>query len=195
VRLFRRYGKIPLHSEQERRPVPIVGDAAIAAAPIADGRLIPLLIIDTSDRDDLNELIRIHEHLPPGDVDFQWGVPPGSTDRVALVLSFKKPIETVAILEFDIVAQGILVEQILTAMVLYLQSGRPGDRLKTTPGASRIFVEVSDTGFRKHWDKIFLKRLTKEMKTKGLSNQQAKLAASTAIEEMRAIVQLRIKVE
>ena len=190
--LFRRYGKIPLHNEQEGRPVPIVGDAAIAAAPFGDGRLVPLLIIDTTDRPNLAEFIRIQEHLPPGDVNIQWGVPPGSKDRVALVLSFKSPIEAVAILEFDIVTQGILVDQILTAKVLYLQSGRPGDRFKTTIDATRIFVEVPNTGFRKKWNKLFHKRLAKDMRTKGLGNQQAKQAAADAIELMRGVGRLRI---
>lgn len=191
--LFRRYGKIPLHDERERRPVPIVGDAAIAAAPIGDGRLIPLLIIDTSDRADLAELIRIHEHLPPGDVDIQWGIRPGSSGRVALFLSFKKPIEAVAILEFDIITQGILIDQILAANVLYLQSGRPGDRLVTTLDAPRIFVEVPDTGFRKDWDKMFRKRLTRSMKIQGLRSQQARKAAAEAIELMRTLGRVRMK--
>jgi hypothetical protein len=192
MRLFRRYGKIPLHNEREKRPVTIVGDAAIAAASIGDGRLIPLIIIDTSDRPDLNELIRVHEHLPPGDVDVQWGVLPGSVDRIALVLSFKKPVEAIAVLEFNIVEQGILVDQILTAKILYLQSGQPGDRFITNPAASRIFIEIPDTGFRERWDKLFHKRVTKDMRTKGLSRQEARQAASQAIREMREFGRLRM---
>jgi hypothetical protein len=194
VKLFRRYGKIPLHSEQERRPVPIVADAGIAAATLGDGRLVPLLIINTAERPDLDELIRVHEHLPPGDVDIQWGTLPGSKkDHVALVLWFKKPIEATAILEFDIVRQGILIDQILTARMFYLQPGRPGDRLKTTLGARRIFVEVPDTGFRERWEKLFHKRLAKNMKSKGLGSQEARQAAAKAIEAMRTVGRLRMK--
>ena len=192
MKLFRRYGKILLHGEQERRPVPIVSDAAIAAAALGDGRLIPLLIIDTTARPDLTEFIRIQEHLPPGDVDIQWGFLPESKDRVALVLSFKKPLEAVAILEFDVVTQGVLVDQILTAKVLYLQSGRSGDRFKTTRDAVRVFVEVPDTGFRKRWDGLFHKQLARNMRAKGLSGKQAKQAAAEAIEVMRSVGQLRM---
>jgi hypothetical protein len=190
--MFRRYGKILLHSEHEKRPVPIVGDAGIAAATFGDGRLVPLLIIDTADRPDLDELIRLHEYLPPGDVDIQWGALPGSKDHVALVLSFRRPIETTAILDFDIVTQGILIDQILMAKVLYLQPGRPGDRLKTTLDAWRIFVEVPETGFREKWEKLFQKRLARNMKTKGLGNKQAKEAAAEAIKVMRAVGRVRI---
>lgn len=193
MRLFRRYRDFPLHNEREKQPVPIVGDAAIASAQIADGRLIPLVIIDTSERPELNELIRIHEHLPPGDVKIQWGIRAGTTGRVALILSFVRPIETVAILEFDIVKQGILVDQILVAQIFYLQSGLPGDRYVTNPMAPKIFVEVSDTGFRDNWDRLFHKHVAKEMRTKGLSRQHAKRAANQAIREMRNFGQLRMK--
>lgn len=192
MKLFRRYGKIRLNSERERHPVPIVADAAIAAGVIGEGRLVPLLIIDTTDRPDLQELIRIHEHLPPGDVDVQWCILPGSTDSVALVLCFKRPIETIAILQFNIVSQGILVEQILTAKLLYLQSGRPGDRLKSTLGVPRIFVEVPDTKFRKEWEPMFHKKLAEKMRIEGLGRQQAKAAAGEAIEEMRKLVSFRM---
>jgi hypothetical protein len=122
MKLFRRYKKIPLHNEQQKRPVPIVGDAAIATATIANGRLIPLIIADTEGRGNLDELIRLHEHLPPGDVEIQWGELVRSTGKLTLLLSFIRPVATIAILQFDIVTQGILVDQILAAKVFYLQS-------------------------------------------------------------------------
>ncbi len=53
--------------------VPIVGDAAMAG-PVADGRLIPVLIVDTSKRPEVAELIRVHAHLPPGDAPLAVGV-------------------------------------------------------------------------------------------------------------------------
>ena len=53
--------------------VQVVGDAAIAASPFVEGRLVPLVIVDTSGRPDLEELVRVHKHLPPGDVETQWG--------------------------------------------------------------------------------------------------------------------------
>ena len=68
-----RKARIPARTEREARPVRIVWDAAIATTIIGDGRLIPLLIIDASERPDVSELVRIHKHLPPGDVICQWG--------------------------------------------------------------------------------------------------------------------------
>lgn len=50
--------------------VPIVADGAIASQ-VADGRMTPLVIIDTTDRPDVEELVRLHNHLSPGDVAYQ----------------------------------------------------------------------------------------------------------------------------
>jgi hypothetical protein len=72
VKLKPRRGCITVHKEEEKRPVRIVADGAIAAGPIGDGRLIPLLILDTTERSDLEEFIRVHQFLSPGDVNFQW---------------------------------------------------------------------------------------------------------------------------
>ena len=52
----------------QHHPVPILADAAIATEKIGNGKLIPVLILDTSERPDVAELIRIHAHLPQGDV-------------------------------------------------------------------------------------------------------------------------------
>jgi hypothetical protein len=55
-----------------QNPVPIVADAAIATEWMGDGRLIPLIIVDTTDRLDLEEFIRIHQYASPGDAGSQW---------------------------------------------------------------------------------------------------------------------------
>ena len=193
MRIFHRNKEFLFHNKREKKLIPIVGDAAIASEKIGDGRLVPLIIIDTSDRPELSELIRVHQHLPPGDVEVQWGQVQGATGRVVLVLSFRKPVETVAILDFDIIKQGILVDQILTARFFYLQSGQPGDRFITNPTAPRIFVEVPDTHFREHWDKLFHKQITKYMRTKGFARKQAKQAAIQAIKQMRDFGRFRMK--
>src|SRR6266536_2359847 len=90
--------------------VPIVADGAMAG-PIAEG-------------------IRVHAYLPPGDVASSWGGIKGHPDDVFLVLDFERPIEARGVLRFSIANQGILVEAALTAKAMYLQAGKPGDRLR-----------------------------------------------------------------
>jgi hypothetical protein len=117
----------------------------------------------------------------------------GSDGTVALILSFRRPAEAVAILNFDIVTQGGLVDQILTARGLYFQPGREGDRLVSTIDAPKILVEVSDTGFRDTWTSMLHHHIAKDMRKRGLSRQQAKAAASRFIEEWRRFGNVRMK--
>src|SRR5439155_6801435 len=93
--------------------VPIVHDGAIAG-PIADGRLLPVLFIDTSERRDVRELLRVHEQLGSGDVEFDWGLSLDNKDDAILYLRFLRPMEVKVILLFDVRRQAILVEGILS---------------------------------------------------------------------------------
>ena len=109
-----RRANIPLTGSGSSKTVPIVGDAAIATPILGEGRLIPVLIIDTSDRPDIGDLVKILQRPPLGDVTSQWGRLHWHKKTVALILTFKRPSKVVVILEFDVTEQGILVDLILT---------------------------------------------------------------------------------
>jgi hypothetical protein len=188
MRLRRSLNWVTVHGP----PVRIVADAAIAAGGIHEGRLIPLVILDTTDRPDLEELIRVHQYISPGDARTQWGVIKGSTHKIALLLSFDRPIELAATLEFDVLKQGVLVDQILATNVIYLQAGREGDRFVKNPTAPKIFLEVPDTGFRDLWDDMFYRHIMKQMRKGGLSRPQAKQAAREYIRQFRDFARSRM---
>jgi hypothetical protein len=185
--------KIALYKPEEASPVPIAGDAAIAQHGMGEGRMIPLLILDTTKRDDIDELIRIHEHLPPGDVNSQWGRIEHRRDRaISLILQFLRPSRATIIIEFDILRQGILVDQMLLSQGVFLQAGRPGDRFVNTLDAPRILVNVPKGEFTEIWDEMFQKRITVEMRERGLKRAEAKRASRQYIEELRKVSMLRI---
>jgi hypothetical protein len=175
------------------RPVPIVADAAIAATWMGDGRLIPLVILDTTDRPDLEEFIRIHQYVPPGDATSQWATLEDSSGRIALLLTFKKPMEMTVVLAFDPAKQGGLVDQIIQSRGLYLQAGRKGDRLIKNPDAPKVIVEIPDAGFADIWDKIFFTALVRRMRYEGLARQEAKQAAHSFITSWRKFGSFRMK--
>ena len=52
-----------LRHSGEREPVPIVADGAIMSKGVADGKLVPLLIIDTTERPDIEEVASYSEHV------------------------------------------------------------------------------------------------------------------------------------
>jgi hypothetical protein len=192
VKLKPRRGRITLSQEEEKRPVRIIADAAIAIGRVGDGRLIPLVILDTTERSDLEEFIRVHQFLPPGDVICQWGQLERSNEHVALIISFKMPADLVVIIEFDIIEQGCLVEQILIAKGLYLQAGRDGDRLLANFYAPKVLVEIPDTGYRRYWDHTFHRQIMRHLRKRGLSRREAKQAASQAIRMWQEFGQFRL---
>lgn len=181
-----------MESMSPRDIVPIVGDAAIAG-PIAEGMLVPLLIVDTSERPDIAEVIRVHKHIAPGDVRFQWAGPQGHPEDVLLVLDFERPIETRAILRFNIETQAILVEAALTAKALYLQTGRPGDRLMHDPDRPKILIELPDVEFRPQWDRLFLDQMTVVMSQRlKVSKRKAEPYARQVVDDLRKLTAFRM---
>ena len=183
--------EIPVKHKRETQPARIISDAAVASVGVGDGRLIPLVIIDSTGRPDVEELVRVHEHLPPGDVNVQWGYLKDSSDGIALILSFIRPAEVLIVLQFDIVKQAVIVDQILSSKALYLQPGRDGDRLSNNLDARKVLIEVPDTGFSKTWDKILVKYLVKDFRRRGLPKYQAKEATKAVIEEWRKFGRFR----
>lgn len=182
--------KIIPHNEYESHIIRVVGDGLMANEHVGNGCLIPLVILDTINRPDLVELIRVHKHFPPGDTNIQWGR--FNVGTIALILSFHRPSELIAIIEFDVEEQGLIVEQILLSRALYIQPGREGDRLKHNMNAPKILVEIPELGFRQIWDDIFHRRIIMKMKKKGLNQPQAKRAAQQFIEEFRRIGQFHM---
>ena len=73
MKLKSRQVEIPIKHPWEAQPARIINDAAVATVGVGDGRLIPLVIIDSAERPDIEELVRVHKYLPPGDVKVQWG--------------------------------------------------------------------------------------------------------------------------
>jgi len=189
---FKKGGRFYLKSPAEGMPVPIAGDAALATAGIVDGKLVPLLILDATNRPDLAEAIRVHQDFAAGDVVVQWGAMPDSQDKVALFLRFLRPIELNAIIEFDIVKQGIVVEHILMAGAMYIQAGKPGDRLVHNPNLPKMIVQIAETGYRPYWDKLFLKAITRDLRAHGHSRADAKRVAQNYIRELRNMSDFRM---
>lgn len=190
---FGRYQAIPVRTPEESQILMIVGDAAIATVKVGHGHLIPLIIVDTTNRPDISEVIAMQGHLPAGDVVIQWGELVGRRDHIALILRFERPIEGMAIIEFDIAKQGILVEHILQSNALYIQSGMPGDRLGHDLDRPKMLIEVPDTNFKETWEKLYFNAIVQRMRNNGLNRKVAKVAAQNYLTKVREIASFRIK--
>ena len=47
----------------EAEPVPVVANGSIATVAVGDGRMIPLLILDTSKRPDIEDMVKAQHHM------------------------------------------------------------------------------------------------------------------------------------
>jgi hypothetical protein len=188
-----RKAEIEISHPREARPVPIVSDAAISTRGLHGGRQLPVLLLDTSTRPDVAEYIRIHETLGPGDIKFQWGQIEGHEGTVAVFITCIRPMQLFFVLEFNIVKQGILVEQALTGEGIYLTRAEgPDDRLINNLDRPKVIFELGDSGFRKYWDEIFRKSLVAYFREGGMSRSESRQAARALIEQLRKIGSFRM---
>jgi len=174
-------------------PTPIIADAGLATYGIGEGRLIPVLIIDTSERPDIEDLVKIHEKLPPGDVAIQWGRLNGSKENIALIMEFTRPSEANLILNFNIESQGGLVDIILHAKGLYIMPCCEVDIFINTMDDAKIIIEIPDTGIKDVWDDVWHKAVLKVFRRRGLSRAEAKVASRDFIDKIRSVTKLRMR--
>jgi hypothetical protein len=172
--------------------VPIANDAAVAGQ-VADGRNIPLVILDTTNRPDIEEMIRVHAHVGEGEVRSQWGLGDHRPDDVLLLLEFERPVETRIVLRFSMEERGGLVDMALTSRALYLRAGRPGDRVMHDLEHPRILVDLPDTGFRAVWEDAFLRQLTSfYARETGLPRRKARELARQFLVKWRRLGSFRM---
>lgn len=189
---LKRYSMQYMGSREETQAVPIAGDAAVATVSVGHGRLIPLVILDTTGRPDLAEVINNQAHFPAGDVVVQWGGLENRPDHVSLFLEFQRPTERSAIIEFGIMKHGILVEHILLSSALYIQAGKMGDRLAHDINVPKMIIEVPDTGFRAHWDKLYRDAVIKYARGEGFNRATSKEIARSYIDKIRSLARFKI---
>lgn len=185
--------EIHIRHDAEKLPIPIISDAAVATRGTADGRMIPVLIMDTTHRPDVEDMIRAHRYIPNGDVQSSWSKCSRFIDsKIRLILESIAPSRCVLIFEFDIARKGGVVDQIIQAQGVYIQPGREGDRLINTINHDRILVEVPSRVFRKQWDKMLYKAMVKRFKRDGLSRTDAKIATENFIKDWRKFGATRV---
>lgn len=194
MRKRRKQISIELNNEIEKTPVPIVSDAAVASVGIGDGRLLPVLIIDSSSRPDIEDMVKAHKHLGSGDADTIWLKRSKQKDeKIGLAIIITKPSRCVILLEFDILNQGSLVDLIVHSRGLYLQCGRKGDRLFSTIAEDRILVEVPSINFQQEWNKLLHDTLTRDFRKQGYKKHEAKKLSEEVVQAWRDFGGFRMK--
>lgn len=175
-----------------RMRLDLVSDAAIMSVYIANGKTIPLIILDTTNHKDIEEAISFHGSVQHGHVKTIWGK---STDNkvTGLIFTFIDPVPKEFVVAFDTRKQWGLIELIINSQLLYIQPGKPKDRVSNTMDAQRLLVEVPSTHFADEWQKIFTEIMTKYFRKQGLSIKKAKSATIDLHNEWGKIRDFRLK--
>ncbi len=168
----------------------VVADGAMAAVGAVGGRLVPVVMIDTSARAEVAELIRLHEYLGTGDCSSQWGS--NGPNNVLLYLEFQRPVVVDVVLRFDMPSKALLVDQTLFARAMYLQHGVAGDSMKTTWNNPRVLIELPPTGFEEDWESMYPRQLQRTFRDHGMARGPAKAAAARQVRELRRLRELRL---
>ena len=183
--------EIPTKHDAEELPVPIVADGSIATTGIVGSRLIPVLIVDTSHRPDIEVMVRAHQQFGPGDVKSFWTFNrrPFSRNLPRLVLQTTNPSACVIVIDFDFTeGQGVLVDLIHSSHGVYLQPGRLGDRLTATLHNPRVLFEVPpNPDFEKVFGRLYEKAIIQRFRKSGMKRDASKRAASSFLAESRKV--------
>lgn len=179
--------KIALNHPREAKAVRVVADGAIRAPGQAEGRLVPVVIVDTRERPDVDEYVRVHQHSQGGgDVVTQWGKQRFGK-WIWLHIRVVRPVELNIFVRFDPEENAHLINLILRAEAMYLQPGSPGERLRDTINRPMIILGVPDTGFGKDWAAEYIKIITRRFRKKGLKGAAAAAAAADHIRAMNLL--------
>jgi len=174
-------------------PLQIVTDGIVSVNGVGEGRFIPVVILDVSKRPEIGELLRIHEHAPPGDVLTQWGGVPFNNQLLFLKMQFKSPMECDFEVLFNVFRHTALIDAIMHAQALYIQGGILGDSVSGTfnKAVPRILAEIPRTYSFEKWDKLAHKVTTKKLRDKGLSRDAARKAAAEVLRTGREMWNIR----
>src|SRR5260221_3843070 len=133
--------------------VDIINDGLVSTTERGEGRFIPSLILDTSLHPEIEHLLRVHLHCPPGDAASVWAEMRFSGFEIALNLKFIRPLECEFAIRFIPEKHALLIDAILHAQSLYFLSGKTGDRMSTTMENPKILVEIPRSEFAARWEK------------------------------------------
>jgi len=151
-----------------------------------DGKLVPLVAIDTTERPDIEALFAAYTPQTVGDVAIQWGQRDGAPKgTVTLFIQFTAPTKLLLILDFEIVRDGFVVDQILRLAELYLEGVIRKNQMDTPTRWSRVRVVVPDTKFGPIWEELLVAELAAQPKALGATERQARLLAMDAIRRWR----------
>lgn len=170
--------------------IPIVGDGAIVQRGEAWGKFVPVLLLDSSQRPDVRELLRLHAE-GMGDVTYNWRLNAREPYTVFLSLAFDRPVKCFFTVEMPVAKYGGLIDIVVANEVISLQSAKAGDRLSEKTNEDRIIVQVGSESFRTMWYDYYEKSTIAFFLARGFSRAEARRSAGVVISQHRSLNGIR----
>lgn len=180
-------------SQKDDISTEVVASAAIANVGVANGRNIPVVIVESDSDKKIEKLITTHQAVSNGSCTSQWGITVGN-EYVILVLTFSTPVEQKLFLFFDVIKYGIIVNQILYSKCMYLMTGNKDTKFSEHLNEPRILLEIPCDDFEGEWKKIYKKEFSKFLQKKHkLAKREADEIFDKIHDKMDTIKTLRMK--
>lgn len=172
------------------RTFSFVEEGLISHENVGEGRMIPALVLDVADNQDIVDLLKVHKSITAGDVVMNWTMDFFNREDLIFRMTFSQPMKIDFGIRLNIAKDFILIDGIIQSKGLYLRTGKKGDKVSQQSNDT-ILVEVPDMGMKAIWNHMIQKALTKEYKSKGYSKSEAKEIAKEHIESIREFWKIR----
>lgn len=169
----------------------IAEEGLISTDNVGEGRMIPVLVLDTNKDNDFEDLLKLHLNITAGDTILHWQQKFFDRNIFILKIEFIKPMKITFGIEFNIDRDYSLIDGIIESKGVYLQTGVKGDKVSKKMDDPRILVEVPNMGVKEIWDEILLNSIKKKYMKKGYKKREAITISRQHISEMRKFWKMR----
>lgn len=169
----------------------VVGNGSLSNTGLGEGRFIPVVILDVPEGSRLYDLIRVHQGLT-GDANSTWSQPLTllNPKTYNLEIHFTNPMDCEFAIEFDVRTQYVIIDAIMQTNGVWLQSGRPGDRVSQDM-SNKVLVEIPDHEMAQRWESRLHSIVKDSIDRRAKSKREVNLIAAEKIKTMRTLSQYR----
>lgn len=172
----------------------IVAEGLTASEYLADGKMLPTIMIDTQENKAVPDLIKYHEKTPPGDTSLTWGRDIDNSGYLILNLCFTKPMNIEFGIQFIIEDHYALIDGIIQSRGLILLTGKKGEKVSNLD-ISRITIEVPFMNFDNKWNEILRSVLETKLQKFQMSKKEAEEITKQQIQTLREVWKFRKKID
>lgn len=177
-------------TKMESIPLKISNVSLISSKGIADGKLLPIIFLDCTERPDIDKVFIDHKNLKEfsGDVETCFGFKSRfNKSSILLHIMLKKPIKFTIIIDFILSKDSSALDLLIRHQGCYIQSNSQGNSFVESADSPRILVEIPSDQISEAWEKIYFNSMKKNFLKKGFNKAKSIELATSLINELRKI--------